>query len=80
MLTERGLDYHPSHSASQPIIAGWAFQWIAQLSFDRDSWTAPVDAARLHPLHDTDQQAARTGPRAAGPLARRRAGAAHRPE
>jgi hypothetical protein len=37
MLTERGLDYHPSHSASQPIIAGWAFQWIAQLSFDRDS-------------------------------------------
>ena len=57
---ERGYDYHPSrHSAGQPIIAGWAFQWIAQRSFDRDSWTAPVDAARLHPLDDTDQQAAR---------------------
>jgi hypothetical protein len=56
----RGYYYHPSrHSAGQPIIAGWAFQWIAQLSFDRDSWTAPVDAARLHPLDDTDQQAAR---------------------
>jgi hypothetical protein len=57
---ERGYYYHPSrHSAGQPIIAGWAWQWIAQVSFDRDSWTAPVDAARLHPLDDTDQQAAR---------------------
>src|SRR5215217_3296770 len=57
---ERGYYYHPSrHSAGQPIIAGWAFQWIAQVSLDRDSWTAPVDAARLHPLDDTDHQAAR---------------------
>jgi hypothetical protein len=56
---ERGYYYHPSrHSAGQPIIAGWAYQWITQLSFDRDSWTAPVDARRLHPLDDTDQQAA----------------------
>jgi hypothetical protein len=57
--SERGYYYHPSrHSAGQPIIAGWAFQWIAQVSFDRDSWTAPVDARRLHPLEDTDQTAA----------------------
>jgi len=56
---ERGYYYHPSrHSAGQPIVAGWAFQWIAQLSFDRDSWTAPVDARRLHPLDDTDRTAA----------------------
>ncbi len=56
---ERGYYYHPSrHSAGQPIIAGWAFQWIAQLGFERDSWTAPVDARRLHPLDDTDQTAA----------------------
>jgi hypothetical protein len=56
---ERGYYYHPSrHSAGQPIIAGWAFQWIAQLGFERDSWTAPVDARRLHPLEDTDQTAA----------------------
>jgi DDE superfamily endonuclease len=42
---ERGYYYHPSrHSAGRPIVAGWAWQWIAQLSFDRDSWTAPVDA------------------------------------
>jgi hypothetical protein len=55
----RGYSYHPSrHSAGQPIVAGWAWQWIAQVSFERDSWTAPVDARRLHPLDDTDQTAA----------------------
>jgi hypothetical protein len=56
---ERGYYYHPSrHSAGQPIIAGWAFQWICQLGFARDSWTAPVDARRLHPTDDTDHTAA----------------------
>jgi DDE superfamily endonuclease len=55
----RGYYYHPSrHSAGQPIVAGWAFQWICQLGLARDSWTAPVDAARLHPLHDAGQAAA----------------------
>jgi hypothetical protein len=29
-----------------------------QLSFDRDLWTAPVDASRLHPTQDADQVAA----------------------
>jgi hypothetical protein len=57
---ERGYSYHPlRHSAGQPIVAGWAYQWIAQVGLDRDSWTAPVDAARLHPLDDVDQHAAR---------------------
>ena len=57
---ERGYYYHPSrHSAGQPIIAGWAFQWVAQVSFARDSWTVPVDAARLRPADDTDQQIGR---------------------
>src|SRR5215211_8586141 len=29
---ERGYYYHPSrHSAGQPIVAGWAYQWIARL-------------------------------------------------
>jgi hypothetical protein len=56
---ERGLYSHPSrHSAGQPIVAGWAYQWICQLSFARDSWTAPVDARRRQPLDDTDQTAA----------------------
>jgi hypothetical protein len=55
---ERGYYDHPwRHSAGQPIIAGWADQWIAGLSFARDSWTAPVDARRLHPLDDTDRTA-----------------------
>ena len=46
----RGFYYHPSrHSAGQPIVAGWAYQWLAQLSFDRDSWTAPLDVRRVHP-------------------------------
>ena len=28
----RGLYYHPSrHSAGQPIVAGWAYQWVCQL-------------------------------------------------
>src|ERR671910_3377554 len=31
---ERGYYYHPSrHSAGQPIVAGWAYQFIAQLGF-----------------------------------------------
>jgi hypothetical protein len=32
-------------------------QWIRQLGFVRDSWTAPVDAARLHPLDNHNQTA-----------------------
>src|SRR5215207_9520964 len=47
---ERGYYYHPSrHSSGQPIVAGWAYQWLAQLSFQRDSWTAPLDVRRVHP-------------------------------
>jgi hypothetical protein len=47
---ERGFYYHPSrHSAGQPIVAGWTYQWLAQLSFTRDSWTAPLDVRRVHP-------------------------------
>ena len=47
---ERGYYYHPSrHSAGQPIVAGWSYQWVAQLGFSRDSWTAPVDVRRVHP-------------------------------
>jgi hypothetical protein len=50
---ERGFYYHPSrHSAGQPIVAGWSYQWIAGLSFAPDSWTAPLDVARLSPAGD----------------------------
>jgi len=47
---ERGFYYHPSrHSAGQPIVAGWSDQWIAQVGFARESWTAPLDARRVRP-------------------------------
>jgi len=51
---ERGFYYHPSrHSAGQPIVAGWSYQWIAGLSWAADSWTAPLDARRIPPRTDT---------------------------
>ena len=55
----RGFYYHPSrHSAGQPIVAGWAYQWVAQLSFERDSWTAPVDVQRVQPTENANAAAA----------------------
>ena len=51
---ERGFYYSASrHSAGQPIVAGWSFQWICQLSFTPDSWTAPLDVQRISPHEDT---------------------------
>lgn len=51
---ERGFYYSASrHSAGQPIVAGWSYQWIAGLSWAADSWTAPLDARRIPPRTDT---------------------------
>ncbi len=56
---ERGFYYHPSrHSAGQPIVAGWAYQWIAQIGFARESWTAPVDVERVRPTEGANEVAA----------------------
>jgi hypothetical protein len=56
---ERGYYYHPSrHSAGQPIVAGWAYQFIAQLNFVRESWTAPIDVRRVRPAQDANEVAA----------------------
>src|ERR1039458_83782 len=45
---ERGFYYSASkHSAGQPIVAGWSYQWISQLSWASDSWTAPLDVMRI---------------------------------
>lgn len=50
---QRGFYYHASrHSAGQPIVAGWCYQWITQLSWAADSWTAPVDVQRIPPDAD----------------------------
>jgi hypothetical protein len=47
---ERGFHYSASkHSAGQPIVAGWSYQWISQLNWAPDSWTAPLDAQRITP-------------------------------
>jgi hypothetical protein len=55
----RGYYYHPSrHSAGQPIVAGWAYQFVAQLGFERDSWVALVDARRVKPTENADEAAA----------------------
>jgi hypothetical protein len=50
---ERGFYYSASkHSAGQPIVAGWSYQWICQLDWAPDSWTAPLDARRIAPNED----------------------------
>ena len=55
----RGYLYHPSrHSAGQPIVAGWAYQLVAGLSFERDSWVAPADVRRVRPEEDPNEVAA----------------------
>jgi len=50
---QRGF-YHSSSKqwGGQPIVAGWSYQWIAQLDWALDSWTAPMDAARIPPGAD----------------------------
>ncbi len=34
-------------SAGKPIVTGWSYSWLAQLSFTHDSWTAPLDVQRV---------------------------------
>jgi len=56
---DRGYYYHPSrHSAGQPIVAGWAYQFVARLNFVRESWTAPVDVERVRPAQEANAIAA----------------------
>jgi len=46
------------HSAGQPIVAGWACQPTAQIGFARDTWVAPLDVRRVHPIEDENAIAA----------------------
>lgn len=51
---ERGFYYSAStHSAGQPIVAGWSYQWITALDWACESWTAPMDARRIPPTADS---------------------------
>jgi hypothetical protein len=50
---ERAFYYSPSASTSgRPVVAGWSYQWICQLDWAPDAWTAPVDVMRLKPGED----------------------------
>ena len=33
-------------------MAGWSYQWITQLDWAPDSWTAPLNAMRIAPTAD----------------------------
>jgi DDE superfamily endonuclease len=56
---ERGFYHHPSrHSNGQPIVAGWLYQWVAQVRLTADSWTAPVSVARVPPGTNLNRAAA----------------------
>ncbi len=55
---QRGFYNHPSrHSAGQPIVTGWAYQFIAELNFVRESWTAPLDVERVRTAQDANEVA-----------------------
>jgi hypothetical protein len=70
----RGYYYHPSrHSAGQPIVAGWAYQLVAGLSFERDSWVEPLDARRVRPEEDANDVAVEQVRELLGRLAHRSA-------
>ena len=49
---ERGYQYHSPRrrrAGGDPVVPGWAYQWLVRLSPTRDSWTAPVDVRRVRP-------------------------------
>jgi DDE superfamily endonuclease len=50
---DRGFYYSPSANTSgRPVVAGWNYQWICQLNWAPDSWTAPTDVLRIKPDED----------------------------
>ena len=56
---ERGYYYHPNrHSAGKPIVAGWAYSWVAQVSLTPESWSAPLDVRRVAPAETAQEIAA----------------------
>jgi hypothetical protein len=55
-------------------VAGWAYQLVAELGFERDSWMAAIDARRVAPEEDANDVAAEQIRALVGRLARRNAG------
>ena len=55
---ERAFHYSsPCQRTGSAIVRGWAYQWVAQLSPARDSWTAPVDVRRVRPTEQATEVA-----------------------
>ena len=56
---ERGFYHHSTrHSNGQPIVAGWLYQWVAQVRLTSDSWTAPLSVERVPPGANANEVAA----------------------
>jgi len=61
--TSPGREFHHqscpgSHGKDGAAVKGWAFQWLSQVSFAHDSWTAPQDMVRTGTGDDATRQAA----------------------
>jgi DDE superfamily endonuclease len=66
----RGFYHHASrHSGGRPIVPGWLYSWIAEVAFTRESWTAPVEVARVPPGDNVNRAAAEQIRRLLGALA-----------
>ncbi len=66
---ERGFHYSASHhSGVHPIVPGWSFQWISQLGWAHDSWTAPLDVLRIAPCENATDATIRQVLRLVGSL------------
>ncbi len=51
-VTSPGREFHHHACAGHtgtgdPVIKGWSWQWLSQLNFDADSWTAPQDVRQV---------------------------------
>ena len=70
---ERGFYYSASkHSAGQPIVAGWSYQWITQLDWAPTPGPRRCDAMRIPPTADTINGHHRPSPTTWSDSARRR--------
>jgi hypothetical protein len=59
--TSPGRQFHHASKGGRvggdPVVAGWSWQWLSQLNFDADSWTAPQDVVRVGPGDDPRRRA-----------------------
>jgi hypothetical protein len=61
----RAFHHHGGPHGKDGAVAGWSFQWLAQLSFAPDSWTAPQDQVQVLAGHGTPEAAVQVAAHAA---------------